>query len=108
MALDALSLVLLAALVLNVWASLAVFRDRLSSRGQRVAQLAIVWLLPILGSLLALHMNRSKPESSTGDYPPVPNAGEDFGASQPSHRRAIETFESAAASQASSDGNSGD
>ena len=75
-------MVLLALLVaLNAWTMLAVLRDTLSTRGQRIAQLAFIWLLPVVGALLTLHLKRSAPEASMGCYRDAPDAGDDFAAS---------------------------
>ncbi|MEZ0470681.1 hypothetical protein [Luteimonas salinilitoris] len=45
---------LLALLALNALASLAVLRDPASLAGRRFAQLAIVWLLPVVGAIVCL------------------------------------------------------
>ncbi len=53
---------------LNAWATRAVFRDELSSREQRIGQLAVVWFVPVLGALLTLYLKRRELESSNGCY----------------------------------------
>ncbi|NZA25661.1 hypothetical protein H0E84_04640 [Luteimonas sp. SJ-92] len=45
---------LLALLTLNAIASVAVLRDPVATPGRRSAQLAIVWLLPVLGAIVCL------------------------------------------------------
>jgi len=72
---------------LNAWTTRVVLRDELSSPAQRAAQIAFVWLIPLLGSLLTLHMNRKHPEPPTGRYRENPDAGDDFGYSRPRGRR---------------------
>ena len=50
----AIALVSLGLAVLNVFSTLSVVRSPLSSTGQKVAQIFLVWLLPLLGALLVL------------------------------------------------------
>jgi hypothetical protein len=54
-------------LLLNLMATRAVLGDDLSGRGQRIAQLAMVWLFPLLGALLVLAVHR-KPQKPSGQY----------------------------------------
>lgn len=67
-------------LVINVAASVAVFRSPMASRPQRLAQLAIVWLVPIFGAVLigCFHYSirrKETPKATTlrdeQDYPAV-------------------------------------
>jgi len=50
----AIALVSLGLAVLNVFSTLSVASSPLSSTGQKVAQIFLVWLLPLLGALLVL------------------------------------------------------
>ncbi len=51
---------------LNAYASLRCNKGALSSRGQRAAQIAFIWLVPLLGAALALRLLRNEPENNTG------------------------------------------
>jgi hypothetical protein len=53
---------------LNVKATLAISRDSLSERSQKVAQFLLVWLLPIIGAVVVLAVYRPK-EKCSGRYP---------------------------------------
>lgn len=64
-------------LALNLWATTVVARDGLSSWGQRAAQIAIVWALPLLGALLVLHLSKERPHKPRGRYPETREQGED-------------------------------
>ena len=74
-------------LLLNVWATYWVIQDKLSSPGQRTAQIIIVWCLPIIGALLTLFIKRQKPDRASGRYREEPDPGDDFGYSGRSHRQ---------------------
>jgi hypothetical protein len=63
-------------LSLNGLASFAVLKYDLSERTQRIAQLLIVWLLPLLGALLVLAVHR-KPQKPSGQYPDRTDYGPD-------------------------------
>jgi hypothetical protein len=54
-------------LLLNLFATRAVLRDDLSERGQRIAQILMVWLFPLLGALLVLAVHRA-PQKPSGQY----------------------------------------
>jgi hypothetical protein len=84
---------LIALALLNTWTTRAVLHDDLSSRGQRAAQIAIVWLVPLLGALLTLYLKREKIEPSTGRYREEPDPGDDFAFSAQGFRRTKETLE---------------
>jgi NADH:ubiquinone oxidoreductase subunit 6 (subunit J) len=67
-------------LVINVAATVAVFRSPMASRQQRLAQLAIIWLVPIFGAVLigCFHYSISRKETPRAatlrdeqDYPAV-------------------------------------
>lgn len=93
MALELIGGVLAALVFLNTWTTRAVLRDDLATQGQRVAQIAFVWLVPFLGALLTLHLKRKEAETSTGRYREEPDPGDDFGYSKPRHRRSEEAGE---------------
>ena len=65
-------LLVLVALVVPLWlnikATLAVRRDPLSDHSQKVAQLLLVWLLPLIGAVIVLAVHRPK-EKHRGRYP---------------------------------------
>lgn len=61
-------LILATILVLNLMATWAILRDQLCERVQRVAQIGLVWLFPLLGALLVLTLYR-EPKKSAGVYP---------------------------------------
>jgi hypothetical protein len=74
----AFSLLVLVLLVLNWYASQRCFRDPLISSGQRAAQLAIVWLVPVLGALTVIALSRNTSERSTGKYRENPDPGDQY------------------------------
>lgn len=89
-------LVLLA--TFNFWVSWRIVKDDLSTKLQRTAQVAFVWLVPLLGALLALHLLKKEPERSSGAYPEPPDVGDDYGYSRANYnniRRAIDSDGSA-------------
>ena len=63
---------------LNIKASRFIFIDTLSERNQKILQLLLVWLLPILGAVIVLGGHRSA-EPPSHKYLETPDAGEDFG-----------------------------
>lgn len=65
-------------IALNAYASRQCDRDTFSSRGQRSAQIAFIWMLPVVGALLALRLSRNEPEQSTGTYRAEPNLGDEY------------------------------
>lgn len=83
---DWLLLVLMICIIafLNIFATRAALRDDLSERGQRIAQVLMVWLLPILGALLVLAVHR-KPETPSGRYRPSEHDADQFGAGRLRH-----------------------
>lgn len=72
------SLLIFAIALLNAWATRTILRDRLSTTAQRAAQIAFIWLIPILGALFALHFMREDEEPSEGRYREIPNPGDDM------------------------------
>jgi hypothetical protein len=85
--------VLGAAVLLDAWATYVIVRDELSSRGQRLAQLALVWLVPFIGSLLTLYFKRSQTELPTGHYREARDPGDDFAYSTRNVRQTKEAIE---------------
>ncbi len=71
--------VLASVLAMHLWATLLVLRDGSSSTKQRAAQLAFVWLVPLLGSILVMYFNRERHNLSDGKYRGLPDAGDDYG-----------------------------
>ena len=55
---------LVTVLWLNIKATTAVLRDDLSDRNQRLMQLALVWLLPVIGAVIVLAVNRPAEKAS--------------------------------------------
>ena len=94
MILDILSLVLLLSALFSAWVTYRIVHDHLSTSGQRVAQTILVWLVPVLGAMIVLHMQRQNPEVSTGKYREPPDPGDDFGMSGRSVRNFKEVVES--------------
>jgi hypothetical protein len=91
--LDILSLVLLLSALFSAWVTYRIVHDHLSTPSQRVAQAILVWLLPALGAMIVLHMQRQNPEPSTGKYREPPDPGDDFGMSARSVRNFKEVIE---------------
>jgi len=59
------ALVLIASIVfLNVLATVAVRRDEFSEPLQKVVQVSLIWIIPLLGALLVLGVHRKKEEPS--------------------------------------------
>lgn len=75
-----LLLVVSVLLWLNIRATLAVVRDTLSELRQQVWQLLLVWLLPLIGSLVVLAVHRPD-EQPSRRYREPPEVGDDFGVS---------------------------
>jgi hypothetical protein len=76
-------LLLVLVLAMSIKATLIVWRDDLSEPAQRIAQLALVWLLPILGPIIVFAVHRPKEppsrkyrkETDYGDYDLLPRSG---------------------------------
>lgn len=62
---------------LNIKASRLVAHDGLSERGQKIAQLLIVWLVPVFGAVVVLAVHRTA-EPSSRHYRESPDPGDDF------------------------------
>ena len=63
---------------LNWYASRQCLRDSLVSTRQRFAQLAFVWLIPLLGALIVIAISRNTPEPSCGRYREDPDVGDQY------------------------------
>ena len=82
-----------AILAMNSWATLLIWRDVFSERRQRVVQLLMVWLLPILGSLIVFAVHRSA-EKPSRKYQEPPDPGDDFGFPKHSARHRVDDVDS--------------
>jgi len=91
--LDILGLVLILSAMFSAWVTYRIVHDHLSTSGQRVAQTILVWLLPALGAMMVLHMQRQNPEPSTGRYREPPEPGDDYGMTARSVRNCNEDVE---------------
>jgi hypothetical protein len=63
---------------MNVKATMQILRDSLSEPSQRLMQLLLVWLLPILGAIIVFAVHRPT-ERHPGKYRELPDPGDDFG-----------------------------
>jgi hypothetical protein len=63
---------------MDVKATMHILRDSISEPSQRLMQLLIVWLLPILGAIIVFAVHRPV-EKHSGKYRELPNPGDDFG-----------------------------
>ncbi|RYG06756.1 MAG: hypothetical protein EON92_19620, partial [Burkholderiales bacterium] len=72
-----IALIASAFLVLHLKATIAVLRDDASGKGQKVGQLAFVWLVPILGAVVVLAVHRAA-EAPSRRYREAPDPGDDF------------------------------
>jgi hypothetical protein len=52
----------------------------LAERGQRIAQLAVIWMIPVIGALVVFAVHR-RPEAPSGKYRESLDPGDDFGSS---------------------------
>jgi len=64
-------------LCLNVLATRAVLRDAFAERLQKVAQVLLVWLVPLIGAIVVLAVHR-RPEVPSRKYRESPDPGDDF------------------------------
>lgn len=67
-------------LALNVWASRLILADEFLTLRQSSMQLALVWLLPLVGALLVLAAHR-KAEPPSRSYRSGLDAGDDYASS---------------------------
>ncbi len=61
----------------NLAATRLVLRDALSARGQKIGQLAMVWLLPVLGAIVVFAVHR-RAEPPSRKYRDAPDPGDGF------------------------------
>lgn len=55
--------------VLNAYATLRLYRSPLYEPRQKMPQLVVIWLLPILGAWLVIHLSREhRPGRNSADY----------------------------------------
>jgi hypothetical protein len=92
--LNILGLLLFATALINAWVTFRIMRDNLLTSSQRVAQTIFVWLLPALGAMFVLHMQRQDTEIASEKYRETPNPGDDFGMPVNSARHENEVTES--------------
>ena len=64
----------------DIFATRAIVLDGFSSRGQKVVQLALTWVVPLIGAIIVLAVHR-KEESPSGKYYTPADPGDDFAAS---------------------------
>lgn len=64
--------------VLNTYASYQCYRDSISSLGQRLAQIIFIWVVPVIGAVLAIRLIRNEPEKGTGIHQAEKTTGEDY------------------------------
>ena len=62
---------------MNIRATVLVVRDPISESQQRLMQLLLVWLLPILGAIVVFAVHRPL-ERSSGKYKEAPEFDDDF------------------------------
>ena len=63
---------------LNVLATGKVVRDELSEQKQKIVQVALVWLIPFIGSMVVLAVHRPTEPPTRKYYEPA-DSGDDFG-----------------------------
>ncbi|WP_395055485.1 hypothetical protein [Polaromonas sp.] len=71
---------LISLIAANGMATRLVLRDEVVSREQRIAQIFLVWLIPIIGAVLVFAVHR-RPEAASRKYREAPDPGDDFGLS---------------------------
>jgi len=74
--------VVAAILVLSAYVTQRIVRDDLSARGQKLAQIVLVWILPVIGPILVLYLHRDERfekreyqisgDEPFGGFPPEP------------------------------------
>lgn len=84
--------VIVVPVVLNVWATWLVLKDGWSGGSRRAGQLLLVWLVPVVGSIVVLAVHRTA-EPPSKKYRRPPDPGDDFalsGRSMKATREAID------------------
>ena len=71
---------------MNLKATILVWRDSLSEPVQRWMQIALVWLIPVVGALVVFAVHRPA-ERHPGKYTEPPDPGDDFGFPRHAGRR---------------------
>lgn len=71
---------------MSVKATFLVMHDTLSEPPQRLMQLGLVWLLPVLGAIIVFAVHRPT-EKHPGRYKEPPDPSDDFGFPRHSGRR---------------------
>jgi hypothetical protein len=84
---ETLATMLVAIGLLDAWVTWRIIGDGLSSSRQRAAQIALVWLLSMLGALIVLNLQRRNPENGSGRYREIPDAGDDLAYSRQSFKK---------------------
>jgi hypothetical protein len=79
MIVEAFLAILVAIGLVNAWVTWRVIGDDLSSLSQRVAQIGLVWVIPAVGAVIVLNLQRRHGEKGSGRYREMPDVGEDFG-----------------------------
>jgi hypothetical protein len=100
---EAIVVILIGVALLNVWATWRVLKDEFASSPQRLAQIAFVWLIPVVGALVTLQLKKREPERGSGTYRETPDPGDDFGYSGRAVRRTSETPETGSGDHTPSD-----
>ena len=77
---------------LNLKATILIVRDTLSTSSQKLLQLALVWLVPVLGAVVTLAVHRPV-EQPTRQYRKNPDPGEDFAMSGRAHKNLTEAID---------------
>ena len=79
-------------LSLNIKATVVIVHDELLERGQKAAQLATVWVFPLIGAILVFAINRQR-EAPSHKYRESQDAGDDFTASGRSVKSVTEAID---------------
>jgi hypothetical protein len=70
--------VIVAVVVLNVFVTVRITRDDLAEPVHRVAHIVLVWLVPIFGAFVVLHIQRKEPERNPHRYYASEEFSDDF------------------------------
>lgn len=84
--------IVIAQLLVSALATRAALQDEFSTPSQKILQIGISWILPIVGALLVLAVHR-QPEKPSHRFRESPDAGDDHGASGTYIRRITETLD---------------
>jgi hypothetical protein len=79
-------------LALSLWATRLVLADDLATQWQRGSQLALIWLLPVLGAIIVLAVHR-RVEPPSRKYRTPPDPGDDYAVSGKSVRATTEALD---------------